>query len=69
MPYSGFYLMASPKKEVATRTVKSLMDCLSLTGGLSSVIGLLAKILLAKLQKQLFFESLINKIFKVVRPT
>eukprot|EP00347_Sterkiella_histriomuscorum_P012780 403367250 len=67
MPQLGLYFMISPYQDIVTRTVKSFMDCLSMTGGLSSIIALIGKVLIAKLQQQFMLESLINKLFKVIK--
>eukprot|EP00347_Sterkiella_histriomuscorum_P014730 403359766 len=55
----------SKNEDHITRTVKTFIDCISLTGGLSSVIALIAKLTIVKIQQQYLHQSIIKKMFKI----
>eukprot|EP00347_Sterkiella_histriomuscorum_P004461 403360374 len=55
----------SSNEDHTTRSVKTFMDCISLTGGLSSVFALIAKLTIVKIQQKYLHQSIIKKLFKI----
>eukprot|EP00347_Sterkiella_histriomuscorum_P008330 403345503 len=64
-PQFTIQFYTSSNEDHTTRSVKTFIDCISLTGGLSSVIALIAKLSIVKVQQKYLHQSIIKKIFKI----
>eukprot|EP00347_Sterkiella_histriomuscorum_P017004 403351025 len=64
-PQFSIQFYTSSNEDHLNRSVKTFMNCISLTGGLSSVIALIAKLTIVKFQKKYLHQSIIKKLFKI----